>query len=545
MRTRSAVLLGVVVACLGVGLAPPRPAAAHAALVATTPVRDEVIGYTPREVVVTFTEAVSPVAGRVQVLAPDGRKINTGEPVVSGATMRIPVRTPDKPLGTYLVSYRVVSADSHPIAGSFAYSAGAPSATPPQPAADGSERSATALVAAAKYTGYLGLVLAVGPVLLLTTMWPRRRSRRAATILAFVGLGLIAAGAAGTWVGQAAEMVGASPGVLSSADLRAVAASDVGVVLGARLALVAVAVAVLPAVVRGGASRWRRLGMAAVGVAALATWPLAGHPVASPVPPVSVAVDVAHVAAMTVWLGGLLTLTVFLLRHTHERVLARILPAWSRWATLAVCWLVVTGLIQAAIELGRPAALLGTTYGRLLCAKAGLLVAVLAVAAWQRQMVRRRVAASRPRRVTRAAGVELAATAVVLGLSAVLVQTPPGRTADTDAARVARNSVAQTLTSDLYTLQFDVYPARVGTPSTLHAYLYTAQARALPAAEWTITLALPAAGIEPITVKVDAPEPNHASATLTFPTAGDWALKFTARTTDVDQATVTATVPVT
>ncbi|MFI7068889.1 copper resistance CopC/CopD family protein [Micromonospora sediminicola] len=544
MRTRSAVLLGVVLACLGVPLAPASPAGAHAALVAATPVRDEVIGHAPREVVLTFSEPVSPVAGRVQVLAPDGKKINTGEPVVDGATMRIPVRVPDRPLGTYLVSYRVVSADSYPIAGSFAYSAGAPSATLPQ-GADGADRPGRALVPAAKYAGYLGLVLAVGPVLLAATMWPRRRSRRPATVAAFTGLGLVASATAGTWVGQAADMVGAPVGKLTVGDLEAVAASDVGTVLAARLTLLAVAATLLPAVLLGTAGRWHTAGLAMVGLATLATWPLAGHPVASPLPEVSIAVGTAHLAGMTVWLGGLLTLAVFLLPRTHERVLARILPAWSRWATLAVCWLVAAGVAQAALELGHPSALLDTAYGRLLCGKVALLAGVLAVAAWQRRMVRRRVAATRPRRVAGAAGVELAATAVVLALTAVLVQTPPGRTANTEAARVARNSVAQTLTTDLYTLQFDVYPARADVANSLHIYVYTPQAKALPVAEWTVSLALPAAGIEPIMVPVDTPEPNHASAEVRFPAAGEWTLKVTARTTEVDQATVTGTVRVT
>ncbi|WP_216592870.1 hypothetical protein [Verrucosispora sioxanthis] len=75
----------------------------------------------------------------------------------------------------------------------------------------------------------------------------------------------------------------------------------------------------------------------------------------------SIALGTLHVAGVTAWLGGLIALTVFLLRGTHQRVLARILPAWSRLATLAVAWLVAAGLGQAVIELGRPAALWEST----------------------------------------------------------------------------------------------------------------------------------------------------------------------------------------
>ncbi|MEV6811789.1 copper resistance protein CopC [Micromonospora sp. NPDC051296] len=543
-RTRAAALLGLILAALCAALVPAGPAAAHAVVVATTPLRDEVLGYAPREVLVTFSEPIAAVPGRVQVLAPDGKRINVGDPEVRDRTMRIALRASDRPLGTYLVSYRVISADSHPVAGSFTFAAGAPSATPPLPAAAESESPAGALVPVAKFVGYLGLLLAVGPPLLAATMWPRRRARRGATVTALVGLGLVAAATLGTWVGQAAQVVGAPLGQVSPADLRAVADSDIGVVLAVRLALVGLAGALLPAVTRGTAGRPRIGALLAVGVAGLVTWPVAGHPVASRVPPVSIVLTTVHIAGVTVWLGGLLALTMFLLRGTHERVLARILPAWSRAATLAVAWLVTAGVIQAAIELGRPSALLGSTYGRLLCAKAALLAGVLAVAAWQRRLIRRQVAAGQPRRVARAAGVELAATAVVLALTAVLVQTPPGRTAGTAAAGVTREGVAQSLTTDLFTLQFDVYPAAAGTANSLHAYVYTPEAKELPVAEWTITAALPEAGIEPITVGVFALEPHHGSAEIHFPVPGDWTLRITARTSEIHRSTATTTVTI-
>ena len=90
--------------------------------------------------------------------------------------------------------------------------------------------------------------------------------------------------------------------------------------------------------------------MLGVAVAGLVTWPLTGHPSTAPLPAAIVAADVVHIAAMSVWLGGLATLTVFLLRGTHPRVLGVILPAWSRWAALSVVWLIAGGTVQAVVR---------------------------------------------------------------------------------------------------------------------------------------------------------------------------------------------------
>ncbi|WP_216592869.1 hypothetical protein [Verrucosispora sioxanthis] len=135
-------------------------------------------------------------------------------------------------------------------------------------------------------------------------------------------------------------------------------------------------------------------------------------------------------------------------------------------------------------------------------------------------------------------------TAVVLALTAVLVQTPPGRSVGTAADGVSREGVAQSLTTDLFTLQFDIYPAVAGTTNSLHAYVYTPQAKELPVAEWTVTAALPEAGIEPITVDVFALEPHHGSAEIHFPVAGDWTLRVSARTSEIDRSTATTTVTI-
>ena len=77
--------------------------------------------------------------GAVERQDPPRERADQGEPQSSGKTVTIPLRSGGG-RGTYLVSYRVISADSHPVAGSLTYSVGAASAPP---GAELSSRSVT------------------------------------------------------------------------------------------------------------------------------------------------------------------------------------------------------------------------------------------------------------------------------------------------------------------------------------------------------------------------------------------------------------------
>ncbi|GIM96763.1 copper resistance CopC/CopD family protein [Paractinoplanes toevensis] len=541
---KKAVLAAVLIA-LGVLFLPASPASAHAALIGSVPAPGSIVGTSPTEIVVTFSEGITAVTGRVQVLDPDGKRIS-GTPTVSGTTLRIPVRKAAQPLGTYLISYRVISADSHPVGGAITFSVGAPSATPPEAGPAETHRSVTLATPVTRFLGYAGLTLAVGPALFLALLWPRRRSRTGATRTVYAGLALVGVATLGSLWTQAPASSGAALWDLRPAELGQVLTSDYGLTLIARLAALAAAAALLPAVLRGGASRTRGLALLAVALGGFVTWPLTGHAAASPLAAAVIASDVVHIAAMAVWLGGLITLTVFLLRRTDPRVLGVILPVWSRWAALAVVWLVGGGVVQAVVQVGTVRALWETDYGRLLLAKVGVLAATLAVAAYARRLVnRRQVPASGAGAMRRTVGIEVAATVVILGLSAVLVQVNPGRSATVDEGAVREDGVSQTLTCPLYTLQFNIFPTQVGDNNTIHAFVYTPAGAPLPADEWTVTSQLLGKDLEPVTEPLLPLVPrHHAAGAITFPYPGQYEIKFTVRIGELDQATVKTTISV-
>ncbi|MGV9980195.1 copper resistance CopC/CopD family protein [Micromonospora wenchangensis] len=534
---------GLLVTLVALLLAPAGPASAHAVLSSSSPVASSVVPSAPSEVVLTFSESVRKVPDKVRIIAPDGSRADRGEPRFEGSVVTIGV-DPAGPQGTYLVSYRVISADSHPVSGAFTYSVGAPSTPPTDSGSDSRADPVVGVgVKVTKYLGYAGLLLVVGPALVLAALWPLRLARRGPARLLWSGVGLLAvATVAEVWM-QVPYTAGGGLFDVTGEGLSEVLGSGYGTAHLIRLGLLAAAVFLLRPLTRGPVGRTDGIILTGLGVAGLFTWPLAGHPAASPAPAVSVLVDAVHLGSMAVWLGGLVMLAGFLLRRADERELGAILPIWSRWAALAVAALLLAGVVQGLIEVGTLQALTGTTYGRLLLAKIGLFALVVAVAAYSRQLVRRRTAAARPLPVRRAVWVELAITAVILGVTATLVQTPPARTAVDGGAGAEAGYYSTTLTSPIYSLQVELDPAERGNNS-MHLYAYTPDNRPQPVVEWKATAALPSAGVEAIDIPLLKLTDNHATGEFSFPSAGEWQLRFTVRTSDIDQATVTATVPI-
>jgi copper transport protein len=545
VRRSLAACAGLLFGLLWVLLGPASPASAHAALVASDPSNGTIVPDAPNRVTLTFSESVQLITGKVQVLAPDGSRADQGDPVQDGATVTIPLRT-GVGRGTYLVSYRVISADSHPVGGSITYSVGAAS-TPPTATTNDTriDPVVRALIPVGKYLGYVGLVLLVGPVLVLALLWPHRLSRRAPARLVNTGIGLVLGSTLlALWL-QAPYAYGVGLFGVTFGDIRDVLGSTFGAVMLVRLGVVVAAAVLLRPLLRGagGESKADLALLGVLGVAALATWPLTGHPTASPVAGVSVVVDAIHLASMSVWLGGLVMLVSFLLPRANERELGAILPIWSRWAATAVSALILAGVVQALIEVASFKGLVDSTYGILVLVKVGLAASVLGVAAYSRRLVRSSTAETGPAKLRRPVFVELGITAVILGVTAALVQIAPPRTAQAAETAQISSTVNQTLTNSTMALQVDVFPATVGNNS-IHLYAYTPDNKPLPVVEWSATAALPAKGIEPIQVPLLRITDFHAIGDIALPAAGEWTFKFTVRTSDINESTLSMTAKI-
>ncbi|MGW0118785.1 copper resistance CopC/CopD family protein [Streptomyces sp. NPDC003327] len=404
-------LLLVAAALLGTLLAGAVPASAHAALTGSDPKDGAVVATAPKEVNLTFSEQVAMSADSIRVLDPAGRRVDTGEirDLCSGAIVRYGVGLrAGLPDGTYTVAWQTVSADSHPIAGAFTFSVGAPSQTavalPEQSAGGG---TVGVLYGIARYVSYAAFAVLAGGCAFVLVCWPRgARVRAVQQTVSRAWLTLTCATLALLLLRNPYTGSGRLADVFDLAGLKAVLETKTGAALTSRLLLLGAA-ALFVAVLFGAYARRTDpkekkdlafgLGLGGTVVAAgiAGTWALAEHASTGLQPGIAMPVDILHLLAVAAWLGGLTVLLVSLYRAPAPSVDRAAVERFSKLAFGSVAVLVATGLYQAWRQVGSWSALTGTRYGQLLLVKVGLM-AVLVGIAWISRRWTQRLTASAP-----------------------------------------------------------------------------------------------------------------------------------------------------
>ncbi|MFG2933021.1 copper resistance CopC/CopD family protein [Streptomyces achromogenes] len=392
-------LLLLLLAVTGALLAGASPASAHAALTGSDPAQGVVARTAPGQVSLTFSEKVAMSDDSVRVLDPRGKPVQTGSPAnVRGTTYSVKLKS-GLAKGTYTVTYQVVSADSHPVAGAYTFSVGAPSrtvVTGTAPAAGGGVVGG--LYAFGRYVSYAGFIVLTGGAAFVLACWQRGAGVRAVQRLV-VG-GWIALTAATLWLlllRGSYTTSGAFADVFDLDLLGQVLQTKTGAALVSRLLLLAAA-ALFVAVLFGTYTRREdatekrdlTFGLAVGGVvvaAGLATsWAMAEHASTGLQPGLAMPVDVVHLLAVAAWLGGLTALLTALYRAPAEQpVEAAAVRRFSRLAFGSVLALVLTGVYQSWRQLGSWSAFTETRYGQLLLAKIALVAVLVGIAGLSRR----------------------------------------------------------------------------------------------------------------------------------------------------------------
>ncbi|MFD6873341.1 MULTISPECIES: copper resistance protein CopC [unclassified Streptomyces] len=410
---RLALVLAALLATLFTAAA---PATAHAALTASDPQDGAVVATAPAQVTLSFSEQVAMGDDSIRVMDPQGRRVDTGElrDMCSGSVIRYGTALhAGLPNGTYTVAWQAVSADSHPISGAFTFSIGAPSATdvslPAQQAGGGPVGIAYGI---ARYAAYAGFTVLVGGAAFILMCWRRGSAERSLQKLVLRGwVTLTAATLAMLALRNPYTSSGKFADVFDLDGLRAVLETKTGASFVSRLLLLGAA-ALFVAVLFGAYARHQQasgsgeedqvgedtkqtsdlafglgIGGAVVAAGIAATWALSEHASTGIQPGIAMPADILHLLAVAAWLGGLTALLVALYKVPDiERDAVR---RFSKVAFVSVVVLVVTGVYQSWRQLGSWSALTGTSYGRLLIIKVGLVAVLLGIAYLSRKWTAR------------------------------------------------------------------------------------------------------------------------------------------------------------
>ncbi|MEV5272082.1 copper resistance protein CopC [Streptomyces werraensis] len=413
-RVRTLVLL--ILAVAGALLAGAAPASAHAALTGSDPAQGAVVDTAPPQLSLTFSEPVAVGDDSVRVLDPKGERVDKGDPAnPSGTTysVRLVSGLPD---GTYTVAYQVVSADSHPVAGAFTFSIGAPSETTVAVSAQGSDEGLVGwLYGFGRYVSYAGFVVLAGGACFVLACWAPGARVRAVQCLVVSGWLALTAATLGLLMLRGSYTTSGRIGDVFDLELLGdVLQTKTGAALVSRLLLLAAAtlfIAVLfgayartadagdpdrAAESDGGEPDKRdltfglALGGTVVAAGLAASWAMSEHASQGLQAGVAMPVDVVHLLAVAAWLGGLTALLVALYRAPVETPVGRdAVRRFSRLAFGSVVTLAVTGVYQSWRQLGSWSAFTDTRYGQLLLVKIALVAVMVAVAFLSRRWTQR------------------------------------------------------------------------------------------------------------------------------------------------------------
>ena len=495
---------------------------APAALLSSDPADGAVLAASPETVRLHFNEPISPLAA--SLLLPDGRSVPVGALAANGEQLEIRPSAP-LPRGTSVVSWRVVSADGHPVGGALTLSVGEPSGT--RISAATGDPVATGLIWLIRSLLYAALFFGCGGAFFCKWIGGPALSpapARAGALIAASGLWLtpLAFGL------QGVDALGTGLADLLDASVwKASAETSYATTLALAVAALICALASLRL-----ANSGRALSLVALLLAgaALAT---SGH--ASSAEPqwlMRPAVFI-HAVGIAFWAGALPGLLAA--SANAEIDFATLLRRFSAIAVPAVALLALAGAALAAVQLGQLSSLWSTTYGLVLSAKLFAVAALLVLALLNRFRWTPAVERGQPEGAADLRASirgEMILMLAIFGLVALWRFTPPPRALLQAAAEPARLHLhTQKAMADI-----TLTPGRAG-PVAASVAFETGDFEALIPKEATIAFSKPDSGVEPIERKLRlGADGLWRSDPAPLAVAGIWTVRIEALISDFDLA---------
>lgn len=494
-------------------------ASAHAGLTASEPKASSWLAISPTEIVLTFDEQVGVVFSRVIILDQEGNEIIKAKLVRDQSDPRI-VRAPINtlPEGTFVVVWRVASADSHPVQGSFAFSVGTSSSdvTAVMNAGVSDRHGLNNLFNVIRFVLFAGILMLLGGTALVAYGSPRLPSIR--TRMSLWGAWSLATFASV----QALFAYGPHASGVRAYNFTDLSLLDdtmstlFGKATLARVLLLLLFSLMLITIDRR-SQRWWRMSAVALGVAIAGSLSAVGHPSNQSPVGLSVALDMVHFLAVSSWVGALLLIAIdrkFWLRSTQSML-------WfSRVAGYSVAVLVISGVAQTALLTDGFPRVLSIDFGQKLAVKVGLVAMLVALGGLSRKSLR----VYGPAKLHQPMLVESLIALMVIAVTALLVALPPRVQASLVPFEIS-------LKQSGLIAYVTVTPARVGS-TEIHVSLSSLDGTFLQTSSITGRIALPEKSLPRGPVSLIKIGPNHYTAMVNFAFAGDWVLELLVKPSD-------------
>ena len=500
------------------------PVEAHAGLKSSEPAASSVLEQSPKEIVLKFAEQVEISFGSIRLFDANSNLIVLPAPnygftndVVDAKTVRVNV--PDLEPGSYLVIWRVVSVDSHPVQGAFGFQIGSRGKNL---AALGvevlSNSSASNFVKAvmgfARWLSFLGVMVLVGAMLLATQVTGVSRIGKiiyGSLIVAVFGSLLVL-------MMQAPYALGNSMGIVQLfSSVNEVLTTRLGTWLLVRVvALLFISIIIYKRDLHQ-KPIWRMAATIFV-VVVFATFSISGHPGMRQFSALSIGTDIVHFACVSAWMGGLVTMV--LLGRKWQSESPKVISWFSFMATIAMPIMVVTGIAQAWRMMEGFQNLFSTTYGTVLSIKVVLVVVAIAAGTKARQIFKGKKVDSedlKKIKFSKTIVVESVIGLVVLAVTAVLVSVPP-LSVDTSAPFTA------TLVQSNVIADITITPATIGSVE-MHIVFSPPGGTLESIKSMTARISLVNGEIPPIPIGMKSIGVNHFLANLQLPRSGEWLLE--------------------
>ena len=511
---------------------PAAQASAHAGLEASVPSANAVLETGPPNIELNFNEAVDFKLADVELYDQNAKLIATGPPQSITDDTVVQVSVPTIGDGVYVVVWRVPSADGHVVDGVFSFQVGVQSRVDVGALIDKVSGNAAAdstvgrLDTAARLLALVGLIVLIGGGLLAMQSADSASNK----MLLWLAWAFLLVGSLGSFGLYGAKVVAGTPSdAISPSVWGKVVGSHTASVLLVRAVLVLVAGILLLTFARRASDVWRGAALA-LAIALVLTYSSVGHAYAQHPTQLWVAIDAVHLAAISLWIGGLLMFafgtTAWLTDPDSEGVVRR----FSLIATIAVPVIVATGVAQTLKLAGNLDDVTSTSWGRTLLVKVAVVTVLIAVGGVSQWLLRN----DGPSALKRNVLVEALIGIAVIGLAAALVALPPQSVA---ASKVFTN----TLSSEGVLADVTVTPGRVGQ-NEVHLVITPPGGSLVPVVSTSVQATF--ASGAPVPATLQSIGPNHYTGTITLSTAGDWNLQIIVEPTPGQSVLLSSAVPI-